>query len=122
MEYKLEIRENGIAVIYLKGRIIGEYQLVDLHDEISELMEQEVSHIIFDLSDLEFMSSAGLSFFLKTLTRIRQMDGEVILVALNRLLKELLVTTKLTSFFVIEPGIQEAMNYLKETGGVQLPE
>jgi anti-anti-sigma factor len=122
MEYTWEIREGGIAIIYLKGRIIGEYQLVDLHDEISELMEQEVSNIIFDLSELDFMSSAGLSFFLKTLTRIRQIDGEVILVALNRLLKELLVTTKLTSFFVMEPTIQEALNYLKETGGVHMPD
>jgi anti-anti-sigma regulatory factor len=50
---------------------------------------------------------------------VRQNDGEVIMVALNELLNSLLVTTKLNSFFIIEPGEEEALSYLKETGIIQ---
>ena len=119
MEYKIDVREQGIAIIFLKGRIVGEYQLVDLLDEVDELFEQDCRHIIFNLSDLEYISSAGLSFFLKTLTRVRQKDGEVILVALNELLNSLLVTTKLNAFFIMERTEEDALHYLKEAGIIQ---
>lgn len=118
MEYQVERKENSIALISVRGRIVGEYQLVPLTEEVDELLEDQYRHIIFDLSQLEFMTSAGLSFFLKTLTRVRHLDGEVILVALNHLLNDLLVTTKLNAVFIIEPDEEAAMHYLKETGAV----
>ncbi|KRP05145.1 MAG: hypothetical protein ABR95_07210 [Sphingobacteriales bacterium BACL12 MAG-120813-bin55] len=116
MEYSIERTEPGVAIIRLKGRIIGEYQLVNIRDEVEELVETDCIHLIFDLSELEFMNSSGLSFFLKVLTLVRGKDGEVVLVALNRLLDDLMVTTKLNSFFLIEPGIDDAMEYLKQSG------
>lgn len=116
MEYSVERTDPGVAIIHLKGRIIGEYQLVDIRDEVEELVETDYVHLIFDLSGLEFMNSSGLSFFLKVLTLVRGKDGEVVLVALNKLLDDLMVTTKLNSFFLIEPEIDEAMEYLKRSG------
>ena len=52
MEYSIERTEPGVAIIRLKGRIIGEYQLVNIRDEVEELVETDCIHLIFDLSEL----------------------------------------------------------------------
>ena len=116
MEYKVERKEDGVAIIGLSGRIIGEFQLVPLKEEINELIEEEYFHLIFDLSELEFINSSGLSFFLKTLTLVRSHDGEVVLYSLNTVLNDLMVTTKLNSFFLIEETEAAALDYLKRSG------
>ncbi len=116
MEYRIEKKELPIALIELKGRLIGEYQVVDLTGDINLLLEEGFIFLIFDLSHLEFINSTGLNFFLKTLTKVRRHDGEVILTNLNDLLNTLMVTTKLNSFFVIENSGADPVAYFKEKG------
>lgn len=116
MEYQIRQKENGVAVIALKGRIIGDFQLVDIKEDIEQLVEDDCIHLLFDLSDLEFMNSSGLNFLLRTLTGVRNRDGEVILFNLNTTLLDLMVTTKLNSFFIIEDSEEAAQDYLKESG------
>jgi anti-anti-sigma factor len=114
MEYKIDKKKGHVAIIYLKGRIAGEFQTIEIHDRIEDLIASKYYRIIFDLSQLEYINSSGLNFFLKILTKIRRFDGEVVLCSLNNLLHALLVTTKLNSFFTILPTVEEAMNYLKK--------
>lgn len=114
MNYKIEKKKNHSLIIHLTGRLVGEFQTIQLNDEIEELIGKKYYHIIFDLSELEFINSSGLSFFLKTLTRVRKMNGEVILCSLNTLLKNLMVTTKLTSFFTICETVTDAVEHLEK--------
>ena len=118
MEYRIEKKELPIALIELSGRMIGEYQVVDLSDDINELIEEGFVYLIFELSQLEFINSTGLNFFLKTLTKVRRHDGEVVLTNLNELLNTLMVTTKLNSFFVIEKTGPDPVAYFKEKGNI----
>lgn len=114
MNYKIERKKNHVLIIHLSGRMVGEFQTIQLNDEIEEFIEKKYYHIIFDLSELEFINSSGLTFFLKTLTRVRKFNGEVILCSLNDLLKNLMVTTKLNSFFTICNNIEEAEVHLEK--------
>lgn len=116
MEYRIEKKNPPIALIELNGRLIGDYQVVDLTDEITELIDEGFVYLIFELSHLEFINSTGLNFFLKTLTKVRRQDGEVVLTNLNELLNTLMVTTKLNSFFVIEKSGEDPVAYFKEKG------
>lgn len=114
MKYKITRKKNHLLIIQLSGRLVGEFQTVQLNDEIEELIEKKYYHIIFDLSDLEFINSSGLTFFLKSLTRVRKFNGEVILCRVNDLLKNLMVTTKLNSFFTICNNLEEAEAHLEK--------
>jgi anti-anti-sigma factor len=114
MQYSIDKPEKNISIIRLEGRLIGEYQTIQLQDSIDELLDEKQNFIVFDLEKLEYMNSTGLSFFLKTLTKVRRMDGEVMLCSLNELLLKLLVTTKLTSFFVIANSTEEALQELRK--------
>ncbi len=114
MTYKIEKKKNHSLIIHLSGRLIGEFQTIQLNDDIEALIEKKYYHIIIDLSELEFINSSGLTFLLKTLTRVRKFNGEVILCSLNNLLKNLMVTTKLTSFFSICENLEEAVAHLEQ--------
>lgn len=116
MDYQIEKKEVPVALIKLQGRLIGDYQVVDLTDEINELLEDGYVYLIFELSQLEFINSTGLNFFLKTLTKVRRLDGEVVLTNLNAVLNTLMITTKLNSFFVIEQSGTDPVGYFKEKG------
>lgn len=109
MLHTISKKENHVLLVELEGRLMGEFQTVQLLDEIDELIEDDYIRIIFDLSRLEYINSTGLNFFLKILTRVRKNDGEVVLCSLNKLLTNLMVTTKLSSFFTISSTVEEAL-------------
>jgi len=113
MEYKIEQQKHNTLVVKLEGRMIGEYQTIDLAEILDEHIEDGFIHIVFDLGNLAFINSSGLNFLLKTLTKVRRLDGEVVLCDLNDLLKTLMVTTKLNSFFTISDNLGDALLHLE---------
>ncbi len=114
MEFNIQKKKNHTLVIKMDGRLVGEFQTINLNDELKELIEDKYYRIIFDMSELEYINSTGLNFFLKVLTKVRKFDGEVVLCSLNKLLLELMVTTKLNSFFTIVDNVDEALEHLEK--------
>lgn len=114
MNFKIEKKKNKTVVIKPEGRLVGDFQTVEWSDHIDELLEDRYRHFIFNLSGLEYMNSSGLNFFLKTLTKVRKSDGEVLLCSLNELLLNLMVTTKLNSFFTITATEKLAFEFLEK--------
>lgn len=111
MEYTIQKELSSIATIKLDGRLVGEFQTIRLNDQVEELLEDGFNCIILDLSELEYINSSGLNFFLKVLTKVRRTDGEVVLCSLNTLLFDLMVTTKLNLFFTICESRDAAMEH-----------
>jgi len=109
LEFSIERTTAQIAVIQLSGRIMAEYETIPLTEQLEDLQEEGIHKLIFDLGKLEYMNSAGLNFLLRTLTRVRREDGEVVLCALNTLLETLIVTAKLNAFFTICADLPEAL-------------
>lgn len=114
MEFKIEKKKHHTLVIHLDGRLVGEFQTIALNDELKDLLDEKYYRIVFDMSELEYINSTGLNFFLKILTTVRKSDGEVVMCSLNKLLLELMVTTKLNSFFTICDNVEEALEHLEK--------
>jgi len=114
MEFNIQKKKSHTLVIKLDGRLVGEFQTITLNDELKDLNEDKYYRIIFDMSELEYINSTGLNFFLKVLTKVRKFDGEVVMCSLNKLLLELMVTTKLNSFFTICENVEEALEHLEK--------
>ncbi len=79
MEFKIEKKKGHILIIKLDGRLIGEFQTIQLNDQITEHIESKYYRIIFDFSQLEYINSSGLNFLLKILTKVRRSDGKKII-------------------------------------------
>ena len=112
MEHQLH-KSDDVLVLSLKGRLLGEHQTITLLEDIGEEIAMGFIHIIVDLEDLEFINSSGLSFLLTVLTRVRKQDGEVVLCSLNPLLQQLMITTKLHSFFRIATDRKSALAHFE---------
>ena len=112
MEFTIEKKSEQILVVHLKGRIMGEYATIPLSEQLDDYIEDAFTRIVLDLRALEFMNSSGLNFFLKLLTKVRRLDGEVVICSMNDLLETLMVTTKLNSFFTICPDLDAALDHL----------
>jgi anti-anti-sigma factor len=112
MEYQIQKTED-VLILSLKGRLLGEHQTIPLLEEIEEEIAMGFVHIAVDLSDLDFINSSGLSFLLTVLTKVRKLDGEVMLCSLNPLLQQLMITTKLNAFFNIAPDRMTALAHFE---------
>ena len=76
MEYHIEKKNENTLVVKLNGRLVGEYQTVQVAEQLEEDIEDGFTNIIFDFSELEFINSSGLNFLLKILTKVRRVDVE----------------------------------------------
>ncbi|MFT7590009.1 MAG: anti-sigma B factor antagonist [Limisphaerales bacterium] len=107
MEYDIQ-KADELIILSLRGRLLGEHQTIGISEEIDEQISLGVINIIVDLTALEFINSTGLNFLLTLLTKVRKADGEVVLCNMNTLLRTLMITTKLNSFFTITDDMNNA--------------
>ncbi len=75
-------------------------------DQIS----QQWSNLILDLSQVDFMSSAGLRMILMVLKECRQLGGDLRLVGPKPGIERVLQITSFTSLLKIYPNLKEAVN------------
>ena len=98
-----------IPVLMLKGRLIGEFQTIELLGEVESQIADGSTDLVVDLSQLEYMNSSGLGFLLKLLTQYRIAGGEAVLCAVNNELEKLLVMTKINVLFTVANTRDDAL-------------
>ena len=77
-----------------------------------ETMERVIGQMIEDFKDvskLEYITSSGLNFFIRSLTRIRNVGGEIILCGVQGNVEKLLKISKLNEIFTICPTIADGL-------------
>lgn len=107
MEFTNQILENNILKLSLKGKLLT-------NDEVSDILskiEGDIlnNHILLDLSQLTYISSAGLSLFIRLLTRTRIQDKKVVLVNLQENVYKLFQIAKLNDIFAITDSVENAI-------------
>ena len=76
--------------------------------EARKLLEQGARAIILDMSDLEFVSSAGLRAILTLAKSLRSAQGEVRFAGLRPAVQEVFAISGFTSLFPIHRTLEEA--------------
>ena len=82
----LEIRKivrGDIVIIELRGRLDSPYE-TQLTREIQELHKAGIRKVVIDCSEIEYLSSRGLSAFIAVLDELRADGGDLKLVGLKR--------------------------------------
>jgi len=84
--------ENGIIQIIIKGRLaVGEENI----------------RLLFDLCDLEYISSVGLRLILQTAKDVYEKGGQIVLCCSNEIVREILESSKLPIAETVEAGIKK---------------
>ncbi len=108
----MQIKETmhaEVAVLELKGKLMGGPETTAIHDKVKDLVENKVNKIVIDLGKVKWMNSSGLGALMGSLTTARNSGGDVKLAKVTEKVKSLFMITKLITIFETFDGVDEAV-------------
>jgi len=101
-EAKVRVRQvNGVAIVDLTGRItLGEGGAL-LRDTVRHVLDQGHKKIMLSLARVTHIDSSGIGELVRSLTMVRNQDGELKLVSISMPVNEVLKITHLHTVFDI---------------------
>ena len=86
----------------------------ELERQLGDLLKSEskLAHVVFDLEQLKFISSAGLRVFGNTRKQLKERDGQAVFVHLQRQIQEVFEIIKSLPGVAIFKDVAELDNYL----------
>ena len=97
------------VVISLFGSLLNEQPKQEVLDTVQSYLSIGKIMFIIDCQALTAINSMGLTLLLNILTKVRNEDGEVVLVNIPTTLQKVLVITKLNSIFDIQATLEAAL-------------
>ena len=108
---KIEV-EDGVTIFSIEGHL--DATLVNaLNERIYDIIESSFTKVVFDFSQLVYISSAGLRVLLYAAKKMKAKDGKVVLCSVNSNVKRVLDISGLTKFLPIYDEKNLALDALK---------
>ncbi|CUS79499.1 anti-anti-sigma factor [Candidatus Kryptobacter tengchongensis] len=109
MNFEISKPSKDTIVFKLREKKLDMTISPELKAEFLALCQSGVRRLIIDLSQVEYCDSSGLSSLLLCERRMRENNGETILVGVGDKVLNLLKIVKLDSLFQIYPTVEEAI-------------
>ena len=103
--------ENGIVSIAIKGRLDADSSL-EAEKVVKDALGGETNRLLFNLGELEYLSSAGLRVLLSAAKEMRRRDGKIVLCALNEFVKEIFEVSGFQSLIPITESVESGIEAL----------
>jgi len=113
MKIKETIHQK-VAVLSLRGKMMGPPATSDLHERIDSLLENGVSRIVLDLKHVSWINSLGLGALVKSYSAVQQAKGQLHLVRLSEKVRSVMVMSQLTKVFIIHESVEAAVEELNK--------
>jgi anti-anti-sigma factor len=97
--------------VHLDGRLDHE-SVVDLDSELDKLAGQPVNVLVFDLADLEYISSAGLRSIFAARKAMSERDGRIVLLNARPQVQKVFDIVKAADLAAVFTSVQELDRYL----------
>jgi anti-sigma B factor antagonist len=102
--------ENASSGSWTVVRVAGELDLhtsPQLRDHVFAMLGDAPSHLALDLSAVEFMDSSSLGMLITCLKRVRERDGEMVLVGVSGSPMKVLTLTGLDKVFELVGSLDD---------------
>ena len=104
---------NNVIVVYLQGHL-DVHLSADIEKEINNLIkEQPNTHLLLNLSGVEYMSSSGLRIFVSTMRILKESNRKLKLCNMNSAVKKIFEVVELMDMFEIYESEEEAIASFK---------
>ena len=103
--------ENGIIYISIEGRLDADSS-PEAEKVVKEALEGQTNRVLFNLSALEYLSSAGLRVLLSAAKEMRRRDGKIVLCSLNEFVKEIFEVSGFQSLIPITDSVESGIELL----------
>ncbi|MBN2078674.1 MAG: STAS domain-containing protein [Spirochaetes bacterium] len=102
-------RVNNVVVVYLTGRL-DVHLSAEIEKEINKIIQNEQdTHILMNLNDVEYMSSSGLRIFVSTMRLLKEQKRLLKLCNMNSAVKKIFEVVELMDMFDIFDTEEEAL-------------
>ena len=108
MEFNARKEERAL-VLSVKGRMDATTS-PEFEKEIMELINQGEKDFIIDLSELDYISSAGLRSILSTVKKLKVKEGKLFLAALKGVVKEVFEISGFSTIIPIYESVESALS------------
>lgn len=109
MAVKTSIIEGDIALIEVKGDLVGGDETDQLRRAVLDYADKEYKKLIIDLSDVTYLNSTGIGVLVSAHTTYSRKSWQVKLCGLNKNIDNIFVITKLTLVFDVCTSRKEAV-------------
>lgn len=108
LRYDISI-QDPVVVYSLTGKIISDPDFQELEKVVFQYLNQNYYRIVFDLDGLTHTNSSGIAFFMRTLTKSRILNGDLILANVKGNVEKIFTIAKLNEIYTIHPSVEEAV-------------
>ncbi len=105
-----ETMNGQVAVLELKGKLMGGSETMAVHDKCKELVANDIKKVVIDLGKVSWMNSTGLGALMGSMTTLRNADGDLKLARVTEKVKSLFMITKLITIFDTFETVEEAVD------------
>ncbi|MFN4219716.1 MAG: anti-sigma factor antagonist [bacterium] len=112
----IEVKSQQIEDLFLI-EIEGEvdtYTSSKIKQDILKLVEKS-SFIIISMEKVKFIDSTGLGILIGILKKVKEKEGEMVIVSTNSYINQIFEITGLYKVFKIVESIQQAVDHLKKS-------
>ncbi len=105
-----EKMHGKVAVLSLKGDLMGEPETASLREKIKTLLAGGTVNIVADLAGVRYVSSTGLGTLIAALTSVKNKGGDLRLAAVTEKVESLFVITQLVKVFKEYESVERAVD------------
>lgn len=99
---------NGIEIFRVKGSLDSNTSPA-FENQIHAALEKGSRKLIFNLEDMEYISSAGIRVMLKTAKDLKRMEGSLVLCSLQDYVQEVFDIAGFDGYLNIEKDLKTAL-------------
>ena len=104
-----EKMHGPVAVLSLKGNLMGEPDTENLRDKIYSLLQEGFTKIVVDMKGVRWISSTGLGTLIAALTPVRNKSGDLRLANITEKVESLFAITQLVKVFKTYETVDRAI-------------
>ncbi len=114
------VQNGNIAIIELRSSLVGDSDIDELRELVSDYIEQGNKHLVVNLHKVHYMNSSGIGALLAAHASYARVGGQVRLVGIQNNVQNLLVITKLIDVFDVHDNLEDAIeNFSKSKSLLQ---
>ena len=108
----MDINESnsGNAVIIQSVGRIDTNTSTEFEEKLVEILDRSETNVVVDLSEIDYVSSAGLRVFLMAAKKLKILSGNFILASMNDHIKEVFDISGFTPIFTITQDTASAVD------------
>jgi len=115
--FMVEKLVDDVMVLDLRGRLVLGEETEALRQRVKRLIAAGHKRVIFDLEEVSYIDSSGLSTLISSFVSVRNQGGQLKLLKLTQRVSDLMQITKLSTVFDVYEKLEDAQRSFAAPAG-----